>query len=420
MNSNTQKQNEFQNTDQEKKYIKMCTQNLNVIGKAVKSYLNDNKDYPEWLSDLHPKYLQDTNILICPADKENGEAFFSFNEDKKLSISYDYQFHPEYREEKSEQRLIYGDAMPLVRCRHHKNDDFDCLNLSFAFEVFTSSGIWEYAPEEMYGSSEKAIVALEAGLKHQPINEHVAEMAYTTLVRLYMDAGRMEEATEFVSYFRRTMKQDNLQTWFLLGELLEMTNQQEELLSILEQFEEQYPDDRNLLQRLAHVNKKLGNTEIAAVYERKSEPKYDLWGKVVPDFSTTDLDGKPISLQQYRGKVVLLEFWGAWCGFCNQELPNIKKVYNSYRDQGFDIIGVSLDDEAAVLREYIKENDIQWRQISSGKRWEEDPLATQFEVTGLPEQWLIDRDGKLISHNARGEELESLVLEALKINAENR
>ncbi len=414
MDSNAQQQNETQNVEHEKRNINLCTQNLKTIGKAVQSYLNDNDDYPEWLSDLHSKYLQDTSNLICPADKENGQVFHSFNEDKNRSISYDYQFHPEYREEKSEQRLIYGDAMPLVRCRHHKNQEFTCLNLSFAFEVFTSSGNWEYTPEDMYGSPEKAIEALEAGLKHQPKNHLVAEFAYTTLVDLYIDAGRMEDAKKFVNRFKMTMNQDNLKTWFLLGELLEMTNQREEFLTIFEQLEEQYPEDRDLLKQLAFIHDKLGNSEAAAAYDRKSDPKYELWGKVVSDFSTTDLDGKPISLQQYRGKVVLLDFWGVWCGFCSHEMPILKMVYDTYKDQGFDIIGVSLDDEEAVLREYIKENDIQWRQISSGKRWEEDPLAKQFDITGLPTQWLIDRDGKLISHKARGEELESLVKDALK------
>ena len=131
MNSKTQNCNETQ----ENNNINLCTQNLNTIGKAVQLYLNDHNDYPEWLSDLHPKYLQDPSILLCPADKEKGQVFFSFNADKKLSGSYDYQFHPEYREEKSEQLLIYGDIMPLVRCRHHKKQNFKCLNLSFSSEV---------------------------------------------------------------------------------------------------------------------------------------------------------------------------------------------------------------------------------------------------------------------------------------------
>ena len=94
-------------------------------------------------------------------------------------------------------------------------------------------------------------------------------------------------------------------------------------------------------------------------------------------------------------------------------MPNLKKVYATYKDQGFDIIGISLDTDETKLRDYIKENDIQWRQIFSGKVWD-DPLAQQFKITGVPEQWLIDRDGKLISHKARGEKLEQLVVEALK------
>ena len=68
----------------------------------------------------------------------------------------------------------------------------------------------------------------------------------------------------------------------------------------------------------------------------------------------------------------------------------------------------------------FKENNIQWRQIYSGKRWQDDPLAQLFKITGVPEQWLIDRDGKLITHKARGEKLEQLVLEALKDESANQ
>ena len=132
----------------------------------------------------------------------------------------------------------------------------------------------------------------------------------------------------------------------------------EELLEIFKAAEQRQPDEGVILVRIADIYEKLGNPELAEVYYRKADPKYELWGRPVTDFSATDLDGKPISLQDYRGKVVLLDFWGVWCGFCIDEMPNLKKVYATYKDQGFDIIGVSLDDEETVLRDFLKENDI--------------------------------------------------------------
>ena len=273
MESNTQEQNETQNTEQEKNFINMCTENLNAIGEAVQLYLNENDEYPEWLSDLHPKYLNDVEHLLCPADKEGGKPFFSFNQDSNLQSSYDYQFHPEYRERKSEQRVIYGDVIPLVRCRHHRKQDLQCLNLSFSNEVYTSSGVWEMTPEDMYGNPEKAIVALEAGLKNQPKSQLVVRLVYSALIRLYIEVERLKDAKELVSRFKMTMKRENLQEWFFLGQLLEMTYQYEEYLKILEKLEEQYPDDRLLLKKLAQVNEFFGNSVKAEEYYRKSNSK---------------------------------------------------------------------------------------------------------------------------------------------------
>ena len=224
----------------------------------------------------------------------------------------------------------------------------------------------------------------------------------------------MDEAKGLIHRFRLIMRSDDLQANYLLCDMLERTDQLEEVTMVLENLSDRHPDDLRIFRELARVYDKLGNSELSEVYHRKSDPKYELWGKVVSDFSTTDLDGNPISLHDYRGKVVLLDFWGVWCGFCTDELPNLKKVYDTYKDQGFEIIGISLDDPEEELRKYITEHDMQWRQISSGERWEDDPLAHQYKITGVPEQWLIDRDGKLISHKARGTELEPLVVEALK------
>ena len=397
---------------QNEKNIEACTQNLRAIDKAIHTYRKENGDFPEWLSDLHPKHLADADLLICPADEEGGETVFPENTDPKMPVSYGYQFHPEYREEKSAQREVYGDAMPLVRCRHHADEDFHCLNLSFSSKIYESSQVWESTPEDLYGSPEAAIAAFEDALARHPNDKRFPNL-YEQLYRLYIKTGNKQAADAIVARFQSVPELD-IEGYRILFGMLDETEQYEDMLEAFEEAERQHPDAEPILWRLGYIHRKLGNIELADIYDRKADPIYELIGKHVPDFSATDLDGNPISLQDYRGKVVLLDFWGVWCGFCIDEMPNLKKVYATYKDQGFDIIGVSLDDEESELRDYIKENDIRWRQIYSGERWEDDPLAQQYEIMGVPEQWLIDRGGKLITHKARGLKLEQLVVEALK------
>ena len=415
-----EKSNEGLITEQHEKNIEICTQNLVVIGKAVEAYKKEHGDFPKWLSDLHPKYLPDANLLLCPADEESGKPLFSSTTDPKMSVSYDYQFHPENREGRNEERLVYGDVIPLIRCFHHLNEDFegDRLNLGFSLNTYRSVANWKYVPEDMYGSPEAAITAFEKALAQHPDDRRFFDL-HPMLVVLYNKVGDKQSADAMIEHLKSGRVPD-IKGYRWVLRILATAGLYEELLEIFKVAEQHHPDDGRILERLAYIYEKLGNTELAEVYWRKSDSKYELWGKPVPDFSATDLDGNPISLQDYRGKVVLLDFWGVWCGFCIDEMPNLKRVHATYKDQGFDIIGVSLDDKESALRDYIKENDLQWRQIYSGERWENDPLAQQFKITGVPAQWLIDRDGKLITHKARGEKLEGLVVEALKNKSANQ
>ena len=403
---------------QSQKNVEICTQNLLAIGKAIQTYRKEHGDYPGWLSELHPKYLSDASLLLCPADTKGGKPVFLINADPRMPVSYGYQFHSGYRERTRANLTMYGDVIPLARCRHHEHQSFTCLNLSFSFEVFQSSSVWERTPEDMYGTPEKTITALEAGLQRQSDNGNFFYV-YHSLVRLYTEVGRQEDAHRLINRFKSVVRPDDLHAHFALGAMLEIANRGEEVLGVFKKLEERYPDNYHVLQRLAHIHEELGNAELAEAYRKKVAPMSELVGKVMPDFSATDLDGKPISLRQYRGKVVLLDFWAVWCGPCLGEMPNVKRVYDTYKDQGFDIIGVSLDADEARLRNYLKENDIQWRQIFSGQKWE-SPLVQQYRIRAIPAPCLIARDGTLISREARGLKLEQLVVEALKDKTENK
>ena len=400
------------NAKQIDKNVEICKQHLTEIGKAIQAYHKEHGDFPQWLSDLYPKYLSDPDILLCPADNNGGKPIFIGNADPKMPVSYGYQFHPEYRERTKKNRAVYGDAIPLARCRHHTNQPFSCLNLSFSFKVYPSSHVWEYAPEEMYGTPEKAISALEKGLQQQIDNEKVYDVC-RVLVRLYIEVGREKDVEGLVNRFKSVMKSDSISDNFRLGSMLKTANRLEEALKVFENLDKQYPDKSSILEELARIHEKLGNAARAEEYRKKADPMSKLIGKVVPDFSATDLGGKPISLQQFRGKVVLLDFWAVWCGPCIVEMPNVKRVYNTYKDQGFDIIGVSLDTDETRLRNYLKANNITWRQVFSGQKWN-SPLAKKYHIHSIPAPWLIAKDGTLISREARGLKLEQLVVDALK------
>ncbi|MDE0469042.1 MAG: redoxin domain-containing protein [Candidatus Poribacteria bacterium] len=400
-----------ESAEQHEKNIEMCTQNLLVIGKAIDTYEKEYGDFPVWLSDLHPKHLADGNALICPADKENGKPIFKQSTDPEMPVSYSYELYPSYREWKTEQRKVYGDAMPLVRCRHHENDDFEVLNLSFSSKVYRSSSLWEYNPEEIYESVEETIATLAAGIQQHPDSAKL--IYYPALVRLYIQVEREEDAENLINHYKETLEPDNMRGNFVLGDMLELMHRDEEMLQLFTKLEEQSPENRSVFRKLAEIHERLGNTELANKYRIKADPALALIGKTVPDFSATDFDGNPISLEQYRGKVVLLDFWAVWCGPCIAEMPNVKAVYNSYKAEGFDIIGISLDTDEDRLRDYLKENDIPWRQVFSGEGWK-SPVAQQYGIRAIPAPWLIDKDGTLITHQARGDALEQLVAEAVK------
>lgn len=121
----------------------------------------------------------------------------------------------------------------------------------------------------------------------------------------------------------------------------------------------------------------------------------------------TTLAGQPLDWAKYKGKVVLVDFWATWCGPCLQELPNVKDNYEKYHQQGFDVIGISLDENREQLTAFLSEEKIPWTNLFAEDG--NQPTARYYGITGIPTGILVGRDGKVISLNARAEILGELL-----------
>ena len=129
-------------------------------------------------------------------------------------------------------------------------------------------------------------------------------------------------------------------------------------------------------------------------------------------FTGDDKPGPLVSLSSLKGKVVLIDFWATWCPPCIAEMPAILATYKKLHSKGFEVLGVSLDDEKDALSKFLKEHDMPWPQYFNPKGVDNE-VATQFGVTIVPALLLVDKQGKLVSVSMSAAKLEAEVAELL-------
>ena len=260
----------------------------------------------------------------------------------------------------------------------------------------------------------------------------------------------IEKSEEFVAAHPEYKRVDEI--YYLLGNALVQLERVQEGITIFEEAIKQYPEARyveRFLLDLGLAHDKLGNHAAAdRAYQQlidhpkygsrsqaklakkileqdKTERKGELprppganmspreWsGKPALDFQVTDLKGEELSLKDLRGQVVLLDFWATWCGPCIAEIPTVKKTYAKYKDQKFQIIGISLDRSAEPLEAYIKKEELGWLHYWDKSR----KVSTLYKVRGIPSTFLIDGEGVIRKTNLRGHALEHAVADLVKEN----
>lgn len=133
-------------------------------------------------------------------------------------------------------------------------------------------------------------------------------------------------------------------------------------------------------------------------------------GQIAKGFSLADSSGKQITLNSYRGRYVLVDFWASWCGPCRAENPNVVKAFNNFGSKGFNVLGVSIDKSRDAWLKAVRADQLQWAQVLDP----DQSVARQYGIAAIPQNLLLDPSGKIIGRNLRSEELQKVLADLFK------
>jgi thiol-disulfide isomerase/thioredoxin len=127
--------------------------------------------------------------------------------------------------------------------------------------------------------------------------------------------------------------------------------------------------------------------------------KLDSLGKPL-DIKFTAIDGREVDLAALKGKVILIDFWATWCGPCVAEMPKVKAAYDKLHEKGFEIVGISFDEDKAALENFVKSKELKWPQYFDGLGWK-NQFGQKYGISGIPAMWLVDKRGNLADLDGR-------------------
>lgn len=241
----------------------------------------------------------------------------------------------------------------------------------------------------------EAAAAFRHAAELKPSNE--AELYNILGVVLYLQKEKQafEEAVTALQKAIELSKGKVVKAYYNLGFALIKSGKEQEGIAVLKKFLELDPEAAEASQARAVIaNLKMVDARVA------------------PTFAVKSHMGAELSLEKFRGKVVLLDFWASWCGPCRIDMPEVRKIWKKYGGESFVIIGINLDSNRPAFEKYLKEEAVTWPQYYDGLGWS-NIIARLYSVYAIPHTVLIDEEGVIRATGLRGEDLEAKIGELL-------